>query len=567
LRPKDPDGTPRRIASTEATNDRRDDGGRVIKAHWFNNITAWVMITGIVVVCLAIVVLNLLDRHVIEEAAARNVHAEFLRAASSVSRFIGKSGDIRDIDALKEAFADIFELRPGIRHLSVFEITPTSGKLIFSSDPVAAQPALSERERTEIAAGRSVAQLDISTEDRAWLITAPVMVDGRIVGALRGRFSLWKYDGLIKQEGQLAKDVGIGAVLVTCLVFLALIRIKVHGPVRQLIRAMHQAEAGDLTTLAPVTGPSDLREVAGQFNRMLERVRNAIAEKERLLREVRGFNDMLMTKIAETREELQRTTHLLVEARVKTERTQTLAALGELSAVVAHELGNPLNAISGHLQLLAKEPNSPARQRHLSIIQSEITRMVCIIRHILDSTRMQVRTAPVDLNRVVQEVMTLIFPNLPGRRIVMKAELAPVLPLIAGDQRALHSVMFNLATNAVQAMPCGGELHIRTERVFRGAIEGHVILAGGGDLAVDAVRLTVADTGQGIEPEHLARIAEPFFTTRQSDGGTGLGLAICQRVLSSLGCRLVVQSRIGQGTTFVVDLPIWKASDAEEGVE
>lgn len=528
--------------------------------------SAWVTITGIVVVCLAIVILNLLDRHVIEEAAARNLHAEFLRVSSSLSRIVGKSGDIHDLDALKEAFQDVFELRPGIRCLSVFEITPTSGVLIFSSDPAAAR-AISERERIEITAGRSVAQFDDSAEDRAWLITAPITVNGRIVGALRGRFSLWKYDGLIKQEGQLAKDVGIGAVVITCLVFLTLIRLKVHGPVRQLIRAMRQAEAGDLTSRAPVTGPSDLQEVAGQFNRMLDRVRDAIAEKERLLGEIQGFNNTLMTRIAEAREELQRTNQLLVEARIKTERTQTLAALGELSAVVAHELGNPLNAISGHLQLLAKEPDSTVRQRHLSIIQSEITRMVGIIRHILNSTRMQVRAAPVDLNRVVQEVMTLIFPNLPGRRIVMKAELDPVLPLVAGDQRALHGVMFNLATNAVQAMPCGGELHIRTERVFRGAIEGHVILAGGGDLAVDAVRLTVADTGQGIEPEHLARIAEPFFTTRQSDGGTGLGLAICQRVLSSLGCRLVVQSRVGQGTTFVVDLPIWKASDAEEGVE
>lgn len=333
--------------------------------------SAWVLITGIVVVCLAIAILNLLDRHVIEATAAQHLHAEFLRAASAVSRIIGKKGDIRDTEAISEAFQDIFELRPGIRRLSVYEVTPTAGTLVFSSEPAAEPRPLTEHERSELAAGRSIAYLDSSTEDRAWIIAAPILMNGHVVGALRGRFSLWKYDGLIEQEGLLAKDVGIGAVLITCLVFLTLIRVKVHGPVRQLVHAMWQAEAGDLIISAPLTGPSDLREVAGQFNRMLDRVRDAIVEKERLLEEIQGFNHTLMRRMAEMRKEIERAHQLLVEARIKNERAQKLAALGELSAVVAHELGNPLNAISGHLQLMTKEAGVASQQRHLAVIQSE----------------------------------------------------------------------------------------------------------------------------------------------------------------------------------------------------
>ncbi|HLZ35695.1 MAG TPA: hypothetical protein VKP13_16955, partial [Nitrospira sp.] len=113
-----------------------------MRARWFEGILIWVMIAGIALVGLAIVLIHLLDRQIIEQAAAKNMHAEFLRAASSVSRIISKSGNIHNVGALQEAFDDIFELRPGIRRLSVYEILPNAGVLIHSSDLNAAQKAL-----------------------------------------------------------------------------------------------------------------------------------------------------------------------------------------------------------------------------------------------------------------------------------------------------------------------------------------------------------------------------------------------------------------------------------------
>ena len=523
----------------------------------FNGVLVWVMVAGIILVALTIAAVNLLDRLVIEQAAAQNLHAEFLRAAGSVSRIIGKSGDIHDVDALQEAFQDIFELRPGIRRLSVYEIMPNSTRLILSSDPEAAPDVLSLHEQTEIAAGRSVAHFENDLIDRAWLITAPIRLNGQIVGALRGRYSVWKYDRLIKQEGQMAKDVGVAAVTITCLVFLLLIRLKVHQPIRQLLQAMRRAEAGDLTSQAPLAGPSDLQEVAGQFNRMLGRVREAIAVKEALLGEIQGFNDMLKTRVAETKEELHRANSMLVEARIQTERAEKLAALGELSAVMAHELGNPLNSISGHLQLLLKEADRKERYRHLTIIRSEIDRMVTIIQHILESTRLHVQSTSVDLNEVIRGVEALIAPSLSGKRIVFKMDLAAQLPSVAGDQRALHGMIFNLVTNAIQAMPDGGELAVKTLYAIDDRVEGTLVLRGDAALKKGAVRLILHDTGRGIPSDHLAKIFEPFFTTRHNRGGTGLGLAICHRVVSSIGGRIAVHSIVGQGTSFTVDLPVW----------
>jgi two-component system, NtrC family, sensor kinase len=528
-----------------------------IKIRRFNGVLTWVIASGIVLVALTIAAVKLLDRLVIEQAAAQNLHAEFLRAAGSVSRIIGKSGDIHDLDALREAFQDILELRPGIRRLSVYEVTPEAGRLILSSDPEAAPDALSPRERTEVAAGQSLAHFDDALTDRAWLITAPIKLNGRVVGALRGRYSVWKYDRLIKQEGQMAKDVGVAAVTITCLVFLLLIRITIHRPVSQLLRAMRRAEAGDLTSRSPLTGPADIREVAEQFNRMLDRVREAITVKEALLGEIQGFNDILKTRVADTKEELHRANTMLVEARIQTERAEKLAALGELSAVVAHELGNPLNSISGHLQLLLKEADRKERDRHLTIIRSEIDRMVTIIQHILESTRLHVQSAAVDLNEVIRGIEGLIAPSLSGNRIVLKTDLAAQLPPVAGDQRALHGMIFNLVTNAIQAMPEGGELMVKTLHAVDDRVEGTLVLRGDAALKIGAVRLILCDTGYGIPSDRLGKIFEPFFTTRYRGGGTGLGLAICHRVVSSIGGRMAVHSTLGQGTCFTIDLTIW----------
>ena len=533
-----------------------------MRVRWFEGILVWVVIAGMVLVSLAIMLNHVLDRQIIEQTGAKNLHAEFHRAAGTVSRIISKSGDIRNISALEEVFQDIFELRPGVRRLSVFEILPDSSRRIYTSDSASAPTMLSQYERNEIAAGRSVTHFYKDGSDRGWMIGAPILVNGEVVGALRGRFSLWEYDELIRQEGQSAKDIGIGAVIISSLAFLLLVRIKVHRPIRQLLRTMRRAEAGDLTSHAPLMGPADIQEVAYQFNQMLDRFREALVAKEQLLGEVQGFNDTLVKTVAETREELHQANLLLVEARIRTERASKLAELGELSAVVAHELGNPLNAMSGHLQLFQKEMSPREPDRHLAIIRAEIDRMTSIIQHILASTRTEIQSAPVDLNAVIEDVQHLIVPSLSRDRIVLKTDLAPSLPHVAGDQRALHGVIFNLVTNAMQAMPDGGELEIVTSPSIEGSA-GNSVFFRGARLKDGAVRLTVRDSGCGIAPEHLSRIFDPFFTTRHDEGGTGLGLAMCQRVISSLGGRIGVESVFGHGTRFIVDLLPWEG--AREG--
>jgi signal transduction histidine kinase len=528
-----------------------------MKSFRLQGIMVWVTLTGVMLVTLSIIFITLLEGQIIDRAGTHNREVAFMLLSRSVSTMISQAGGIQDVRALDDLIHEIREILPRILRLSVYEISSQSSSLIVSTEPQLVPKELDSQERAKVEAGGSVTQLDEASGERALRMTAPIEIDGKVVGALRGLFSVKEYDDLIKQETELAKSVGIGVVVVTSLIFWILIRIKIHRPVHRLLNAIRSVEGEDLSGHAPIQGPSEIQEVATQFNKMLDRVREAKVEKDRFLDEVRHFNETLQIRVAEAIEELQRANLELVEARLAAERTQRLAALGEFSATVAHELGNPLNALSGHLQMLTGTTDSASRQRHLVVIRSEVNRMVGIIKQLLDQTRTQFRSVRVNLNKVIQEVLTLLSPGLPRQHVTMKSDLQDDLPPVAGDACALHGVLFNLINNAVQAMPLGGELTIRTRVVCGERFPGIVTVGTSAQTEEAIVRLTVVDTGTGIPSEHLSRIFEPFFTTRHDQGGTGLGLAICHRVVTDSGGRLAVKSHVGHGTEFTIDLPTW----------
>lgn len=534
------------------------DKGKMFK-RWskVDGIMAWVTITGAILVGLSSVAIGIFNSSILNKAGAHNREVAFLRIAEFVGNRIGKAGGIRDSAFLQQLIEGVRESRPGILRLSVFEITSETDSLLFSTDPQSAQKTLASMERAEIDAGRTVMQLDESSAERAWRITAPIAIDGKVVGALRGLYSVKEYDDLIRQISDLARIIGISVVALTSLSFVLLVRFKIHRPVHRLLCAMRSVEAGDLSGHVPVTGPIEIQELAAQFNRTLSARRAAWEERDRFLGEIQRFNETLQRRIVETKTELQQANLELVESRIEIERRQRFAALGELSATMAHELGNPLNALSGHLQMLAHARDTLSRQRHLAVIRSEVDRMVSIIRQMLDQTHVRLRPTPLNLNRTIHEVLSLLSPGLSRRQVTCKLDLQDDLQPVAGDPRALHGLVFNLITNAKQAMPSGGELTIRTRAESNTELPGTVIVSEGTRVNGTSVRLTISDTGSGISPEHLSRIFEPFFTTRQCEGGTGLGLAICQRVVTDSGGRLAVKSEVAQGTEFTVDLPVW----------
>jgi PAS domain S-box-containing protein len=229
-------------------------------------------------------------------------------------------------------------------------------------------------------------------------------------------------------------------------------------------------------------------------------------------------------------------------------RAEKFLALGTLSAAIAHEIKNPLGALDLNVDLLADELCSdqpdPGRQADLlAVLKEEIRRLNSIVKHYLSFAHpAEVESAPVDLGRVIRDVLKLVRPELERRAIRWSCSWPDGGPAVSGDRDRLQQLFLNLVLNAMEAMPGGGELRVAAEA--------------GRDVGQTGARLvvSVADTGPGIPQELLSRIFDPYFTTRTE--GLGLGLAVVHRIVEDHGGSVVVDSRLDLGTTFTVALPL-----------
>jgi signal transduction histidine kinase len=227
-----------------------------------------------------------------------------------------------------------------------------------------------------------------------------------------------------------------------------------------------------------------------------------------------------------------------------------LAALGEMAAGLAHEIRNPLGAIKGAAQCLDPQPRAGEEAEFLNVIVEEVNRLNGVVTQFLDYARpLKQSFGTVDINEVVARTIRLIQNEVPGR-IALVVELGDSPPAVEGDPEQLKQVLINLVQNAIQALGTApGTIRVRT----RGPDRFADLRAGG-----EFVEIDVADDGPGIPPEQQPNIFVPFFTTKQK--GTGLGLAICQRIVKNHGGSISVQSRVGDGSTFVVRLPAMVAA-------
>ncbi len=227
--------------------------------------------------------------------------------------------------------------------------------------------------------------------------------------------------------------------------------------------------------------------------------------------------------------ELKQTQEQLVQA-------AKLAAIGELAAIVAHELNNPLTTILGYAELLKEEELPEPIKEELTIIESESLRARDIVRQLLEFSRKKpLQLQPTDLNELLEETIRFIEPNLSKLHIKLEKKYQSQ-STVNIDRDQFKQVFLNLINNAIQAMPEGGTLKITTLETERN------------------IFVEVADTGEGIPEDILPRIFEPFFTTKK-DKGTGLGLSITYRIIRDHGGDITVESEPGKGTVFKVVIP------------
>jgi two-component system, NtrC family, sensor kinase len=225
-------------------------------------------------------------------------------------------------------------------------------------------------------------------------------------------------------------------------------------------------------------------------------------------------------------------------------QTEKLTSLGLLAAGVAHEVNTPLAVISNYIQMLAKQmPDADPRQSIIEKIVKQTFRASEIVNNLLNFSRTAAgETVDIDVNRVVEETLSLVSHPLRTSQIQVVKHLGETLPAVRGSANKLQQVFLNLFLNARDAMPGGGLLEIRT-----GAHNG-------------SVEIEVVDTGAGIPREHINRIFDPFFTTKASGRGTGLGLSVSYGIIKEHSGKIDVRSTPGKGTSFHVEFPAVRKS-------
>jgi PAS domain S-box-containing protein len=239
------------------------------------------------------------------------------------------------------------------------------------------------------------------------------------------------------------------------------------------------------------------------------------------------------------------------------QQAEKLAVVGQLAAGIAHQIGTPLNVISGSAEYLMMEwGDEKPRPQELEIIIAQTDRITKLIQQLLNfarPARMELRS--LDLNEMLQSILNLTEHQIAKGQISVQTDFASGLPPIPGDANQLEQAFLNIVINAWHAMPDGGRLTLGTRAVP--ASERHRRV---GRAAQAGVEVVIRDTGTGIAPEHIERIFDPFFSTKGVGKGTGLGLAISRRIVEDHHGGIEVNSAVGRGTTFTIWLPAGRAT-------
>ena len=316
-----------------------------------------------------------------------------------------------------------------------------------------------------------------------------------------------------RKEAQAIRDkiIQVAALVVILTVTaVSLLSYNLLRPVRRLVNATQRIARGDLDFEVPVRSGDELGELTTAFNRMVK-------------------------NLARTRNELV--------------RSEKLVSLGRLSAGVAHEIRNPLNAMKAAIVYLQRRrAEDPLIAEYTGLVSEEIDRLNRFVTEFLYFAKQAPpRTQLTDLNKLILSVENLFEEQAKKNSIVFINRLDSDLPLIMVDAHQMEQVLINLVVNAMEAMPGGGSVTVST-----------IWLS-----SRDQARIMIHDNGHGISSRHLQNIFDPFFTTKET--GTGLGLTLSLGIVESHGGTINLKSQPGQGATVYVELPLTREQKTEDG--
>lgn len=332
-----------------------------------------------------------------------------------------------------------------------------------------------------------------------------------VIGVLNVDFSLkYMYDQLRKTSKTFVYSTLVNLVALTLGIAFIMTRL-LRNPLKQLSKGMRQVEAGDLS----VRMPARVNDEVGQL--------------------MHGFNSMV-SNLGQAQNELQHCHYQQME------RAERLASVGEMAAGLAHEIKNPLAGIGGAIDVLADDyPEEDPRREVMGQIQKQVKRLNKTVNDLLFFGKPGTpELGYVDINNLIKQTQLFASQHPAAKNVNWIEELTCSLPFVWGDQKQLQQVLLNVMINGLQAMKDGGVLTVLSEKFSR---DGR-----------DWVRIEIRDTGPGISEDEIKNIFTPFYTSKTE--GTGLGLPICRQLMASNGGVLRVESQLGHGACFSLELPV-----------
>jgi signal transduction histidine kinase len=417
-------------------------------------------------------------------------------------------------------------------------------------------------------------QLSDKTNASLYRVFAPTTEQGRYSGAVELVERLDTATVIAERFKMTAIWMALAAVVLITLATYLLFRHLVYLPIERLLWAMSRAEAGDLQVEAPQRAPDELGLLSRSFNRMIGRIRVMTEEREAQRRVLQERVSEATSELEQRNEQLEEINLQLSETTLRLTELERLAAAGQTAAQFAHEVGTPLNLISGHVQLLrARLTGDIAAEARLETISAQIERIERIVRSMLARTRPgAVELAPLDLNALLLRTFDATAPALDARGVRLETDLAKILPEVAGNPDRLQQVFINLINNALDAMPGGGVLRVRTGIRADVDVEEHAPSNGNSaEATARNIFVEFADNGGGMSDELRSHIFDPFYTTKETGAGTGLGLVVVRQVAREHGGEIEVESEPGQGACFRLRFPAMRepqqSKDAVEQIE
>ena len=461
------------------------------------------------------------------------------------------------LEDLRQDISLVVSSRPEFEQIDVYRSLPEGVRLVTTSTPDAERlPALAAGARDASGVEAQHPWPDIYSVETTrgnrpfWVITAAVRGPGGdgYLSSLVAKDVRSELTGSLQAQHNLLLG---GAVVASVVIFYLLFVRFFRRPAADIVAAMSSARGGDLAARVAVRRQDELGEIGGGFNRLMDDLGERDREREGLLTQISGFNEELRREVATATRELRAANESLLQTQQRLARSERLAAVGQIAASLAHEIGTPLNAISGHVQLLSRShPDDRDTQRRVEIIQTQLSFIIGVVKSLLSRTQpKRAERSPVDLNALVRELLWLVKPTLDAHDISVAVNLAEDLPPAPADHDGLQQVLLNLVNNSVDAMPEGGWLEITTRR----------------DEAGRAVELLFRDSGEGIPPAALKRVFEPMWTTKPA--GSGFGLAIAREIMVEHGGQIEAVGGGGRGAAFRLTLPLAGGGEAATPAE